>query len=231
MEAAKQARRGAAEGLCIIAREQTAGRGRHGRTWVSEKDAGLYFSMVLRPVIEARFLPLITLMSGIAVCDALGETGLEPDIKWVNDLLVNEKKISGILTETFDTSDGLAVIVGIGVNLRSSNYPPEVSWRATSIEAEGGPIVSADEFARMLTQRIGHLYPVLCNEGGPSRIIDEWRLRSSYFSGKRVRVHVPNETIEGTTDGVEETGALRLRRTDGSIAIIQAGEVETVRTQ
>src|SRR5688500_979079 len=142
-EALRQAKLGADEGLCILAREQTAGRGRHGRTWVSERDAGLYFSVLLRPAIETRFLPLITMMSGIAVCDALRETGLESDIKWVNDLLVNEKKISGILTETVDTADGMAVVVGIGVNLRSSNYPPDVSARATSIQAEGAGVVSA----------------------------------------------------------------------------------------
>ncbi len=231
VEAAEQARKGAAEGLCVIAREQTAGRGRHGRAWISERDAGLYFSIVLRPVIEARSLSLITLMSGIATCDALAETGLAPDIKWVNDILVNEKKISGILAETVDTANGMAVIVGIGVNLRSSNYPPDVSARATSIEAEGGQMLSADELAAMITRWMGHFYRVLCSEHGPRRIIDEWRRRSSYFSGKRVRVVLPNETIEGITDGLEETGALRLRRIDGSIAIIQAGEVETVRAQ
>jgi BirA family biotin operon repressor/biotin-[acetyl-CoA-carboxylase] ligase len=180
-------------------------------------------------MIEARFLPLITLMSGIAVCDALAETGLAPDIKWVNDILVNEKKISGILAETVDTANGLAVVVGIGVNLRSSNYPPDVAIRATSIEAEGGKIVSADEFAAMLARRISHFYPVLCHEGGPSRIIDEWRRRSSYFSGTRVRVVLPNETIEGTTDGLEENGSLRVRQIDGRTIIVQAGDVESVR--
>ena len=87
-EATKQAKLGADAGLCIIAGEQTAGRGRHGRTWVSEKDSGLYFSIVLRPKLESRFLPLITLMTGVAVHDTLKEFGIGPDIKWVNDILV-----------------------------------------------------------------------------------------------------------------------------------------------
>src|SRR5688572_14200132 len=91
-EALKQARLGADEGLCIVARQQTAGRGRHGRTWVSGKDAGLYFSIVLRPNLDTKFLPLITLMAGVAVYDTLQELGLKPDIKWVNDVLVDEKK-------------------------------------------------------------------------------------------------------------------------------------------
>src|SRR5436190_18936870 len=83
-EALKQARQGAGEGLCIVARQQTAGRGRHGRTWVSQKDAGLYFSIVLRPKIDTKSLPLITLMTGVAVHDTLQEFGVKPDIKWVN---------------------------------------------------------------------------------------------------------------------------------------------------
>src|SRR3990170_1198552 len=85
IEALKQARLGADEGVCIVARQQTAGRGRHGRVWVSEKDAGLYFSIVLRPKIQTQYLPLITLMAGIAVHDTLAEFGIAADIKWVND--------------------------------------------------------------------------------------------------------------------------------------------------
>src|SRR5688500_4411254 len=125
--ALKQARAGADEGLCIIARHQTAGRGRHGRTWVSEKGSGLYFSIVLRPKLDTKFLPLITLMAGVAVHDTLQELGLKPDIKWVNDVLVKEKKISGILAETTETNDGLAIVVGIGINIKPSNFPPEIA--------------------------------------------------------------------------------------------------------
>src|SRR5688572_4775518 len=99
-EAVNQAKRGAEEGLCVVARQQTAGRGRHGRTWISEKDAGLYFSIVLRPVIENRFFPLITLMTAIAVADTLKNIyKLETDIKWANDVHIKGKKISGILAE------------------------------------------------------------------------------------------------------------------------------------
>src|SRR5690606_31454803 len=120
-EALEAARSGAAEGLCIIARQQTAGRGRRGRTWISEKDAGLYLSIVLRPKLEPRFLPLITLMSGIAVHETLTELGMQPDLKWVNDVHINGRKISGILAETTDTPNGTAVVVGIGINIRPGN--------------------------------------------------------------------------------------------------------------
>src|SRR3954452_22944513 len=135
-EAADQARRGADEGLCVVARQQTDGRGRHGRTWISEPGAGLYLSVVLRPKIDTRLLTLITLMAGIAVFDALKEGGLQPDIKWANDVMIGDKKISGILAETVDTAKGIAVIVGMGLNLRSGDFPDEIALTATSIEAE-----------------------------------------------------------------------------------------------
>src|SRR5688572_8392446 len=133
-EALKQAKLGAEEGLCIVARQQTAGRGRYGRPWVSERDAGVYMSIVLRPKLEMHELPSITLMSGVAVHDALSEFGIKPDIKWVNDVLVIDRKIAGILAETTETSDGVAVVAGIGINLTSRNFPPDLVPTATSIE-------------------------------------------------------------------------------------------------
>ncbi len=229
-EAARQAKLGADEGLCVLARQQTAGRGRHGRIWASEADSGLYFSILLRPDIDIEFLPLITLMSGVAVNDALVELGLKPDIKWVNDLLVREKKISGILAETAETLKGLAVIVGIGINLTSRNFPDEIAATATSIAAETGQIVSAAEVAETLTKYLIYFYDLLCENDGPAEIVEHWRRRSTYFAGKSVRVTLASETLEGTTDGLEENGALRVRTADGSVKIIQAGDVERVRT-
>ena len=240
-EALKQARLGAEEGLCIVARQQTAGRGRHGRTWVSEPDAGLYFSIVLRPKIETQYLPLITLMTGVAVHDTLNELGIDADIKWVNDLHVDGKKICGILAETTDTPKGLAAIVGIGINIKSSNFPPEMADTATTIHAqlnsppyEGGVAASAgvvlpSALAESLTKFISYFYDILHGENGPAEIIDEWRKRSSYYSGKPVRVVLENETLEGTTDGLEPNGALRVRRNDGALTIVQAGDVEQLR--
>ncbi len=232
-EAARQARQGADEGLCVIASQQTAGRGRHGRTWSSERGSGLYFSIVLRPKLDTQFLPLITLMTGVAVYDTLKEFGVDPDIKWVNDILVRERKISGILAETVDTSTGLAVIVGVGINLTSRNFPDEIAEIATSIESESmmmGPR-ALDPLAveTKLAAFIGYWYEMLLSENGCSEIIQSWRHRSSYFSGKAVRVTLPTYTIEGTTDGLEENGALRMKTPDGSVTIVQAGDVERLR--
>ncbi len=230
-EALMQARQGAPEGLCIVARQQTAGRGRYGRTWFSQKNAGLYFSIVLRPKLEPRFMPLITLMAGVAVHDTLQEYGLKPDIKWVNDILVDEKKISGILAETAETADGLAVIVGIGINLTSNNFPPDIADTATSIDTQTGLKVAPEETAAALVNLLTYFYSMLISTDGPSTIVEEWKKRSSYYSGKRVCVTSGNETITGTTDGLEPNGALRVKRADESVSIIQAGDVERLRAE
>jgi len=228
-EATKQAKLGADAGLCIIAGEQTAGRGRHGRTWVSEKDSGLYFSIVLRPKLESRFLPLITLMTGVAVHDTLKEFGIGPDIKWVNDILVAEKKISGILAETVETPIGLAIVVGIGVNLTSRNFPDEIADTATSMEAETGKRILPDELAEVLTGYLSYFYDILSNGDGPFEILRHWQQRSSYFSDKPVRVTLDGIVIDGVTDGLEENGALRVKTVGGSVKIVQAGDVERLR--
>lgn len=229
-EALRQAKAGAAEGLCIVARQQTAGRGRHGRTWISESDAGLYFSIVLRPDIEIRFLPLLTLMAGVAVHDTLSEIGLRPDIKWVNDVMVNGRKISGILAETTDTSNGLAVIVGIGINLRRSSLPPELADNATSVEEELDRQITPTEVVQTLTKHLARNYARLTDIDGPPKIIDAWRERSSYFEGKAVRVALENETFTGVTDGLEENGALRVKRAGGETTIVQAGDIQQLRS-
>lgn len=230
-EAAKQARQGAGEGVCVIARSQTAGRGRHSRAWFSEKDAGLYFSIILRPTIEVRSLPLITLMTGVAAYDTLKEFGVKPDIKWVNDILVGEKKIAGILAETVETDKGLAVIVGIGINLKFANLPDEIGETATSIKAETGRMITSDELSEKLTHFLTYFYNILSDATGPNEIIEHWRKRSTYFSGKAVRVTVNHQVFEGVTDGLEENGALRVKSSDGSVRIVQAGDVEKLRSQ
>jgi len=227
-EALKRAREGADEGLCIVARQQTAGRGRRGRTWVSEKDAGLYFTIILRPQIDAEHLPLITLMAGIAVHDLLASYRLHPDIKWVNDVTVNDKKIAGILAEATETDSGIAVVLGIGINIAapSAHLP-----NATCLKDEGAAgDLSRSFLANELAKFIQYWYQELNTEDGKAKVIKHLSLRSSYFSGKPVKVALEHETLTGVTDGLESTGALRVKRPDGSVAIIHAGDVELLRS-
>src|SRR5260370_11600577 len=124
LEAMRQAKAGATEGLCIVAREQTNGRGRLDRVWQSPRDAGLYFGMILRPRLEMSSWPLITLMAALAVCDALMKAcDVRADIKWPNDICINDRKLCGILVETIETESSVAAIVGVGINLTSYNLP------------------------------------------------------------------------------------------------------------
>ncbi len=230
IEALNQAKQGANEGLGIIARQQIAGRGRHGRTWISEKDAGLFFSLVLRPKIETKFFPLITLMSAVAVYDILKKLyNLKPDIKWANDIHIGGKKICGILAEMTETKKGLAVVVGIGINLTSSNFPPEFKEAATSVEEETRQKPDVEKLLQSLTKKMSFYYEIFKSENGAETIRQAWMHRSSYALGRKVRAVLENETIYGDTRGIEENGALRVETESGEIRIIQAGDVEMLR--
>jgi BirA family biotin operon repressor/biotin-[acetyl-CoA-carboxylase] ligase len=231
LEAARLASEGAPEGLCVVAREQTAGRGRLDRRWVSPKDAGLYFSIVFRPQFQQSDWPLLTLMAAVAVHDALLEAcALEADIKWPNDLLVNEKKICGILAETVETNKGRAVIVGIGVNLTEHSYPETLALEATAVETVTGQSEQLEVLLTTLITALAQYYGVLNESDGPKSIIAAWSHRSSYAEGKMVRVIESNDSFVGTTRGLESDGALRLETSEGKIKIVRAADVTTIRS-
>lgn len=230
LEAARQAVAGAAEGLSVVAAEQTAGRGRLQRQWVSPKGAGLYFSIVLRPQFEQSAWPLLTLMAAVAVHDALLDAcALETDIKWPNDILVDEKKLCGILAETVETSLGRAVIVGIGINLKHNSFPTEFAGVATSVEVAANQIPEMEAVLTDLISALASYYKLLQGPGGPEEIVREWCARSSYAEGKRIKVTESNGSFAGTTRGLEPDGALRVETDDGEIRIVRAGDITGVR--
>jgi BirA family biotin operon repressor/biotin-[acetyl-CoA-carboxylase] ligase len=168
-------------------------------------------------------------MSGVAVYDTLTEIGLRPDIKWPNDVLVGEKKICGILAEMCESRKGLAVVVGIGINLTSKNFPPELVDAATSIEAELGRSAAVSDLELALLKYFEYFYRRLCDVDGPTETLTEWERRSSYGNGRRVRVTLENGSITGVTDGLESNGALRVRSGDASVVVVQAGDVQRLR--
>ena len=231
-EAARQAALGAPEGLCVVAREQTAGRGRRERGWVSPKDAGLYLSVVLRPALEAGFWPLITLAAALAVRDALEEAcGLGADIKWPNDLLAGGRKLCGILAETAEGARGRAVVLGVGVNLRRGSFPEELADTATSVEEQTGRAPDLERLLEALTRALALRYEALHAEGGAADVLREWQRRSTYARGRRVRVALAAETFEGTTRGLEPDGALRVETEEGTIRAVRAGDVTALRAR
>lgn len=229
-EVARQAQAGAPEGLCVVAREQTAGRGRRERAWVSPKDAGLYLSILVRPQFDAAQWPLLTLAAALAACDALAEAcDLRADIKWPNDLLARGRKLCGILAEAVETRRGRACIVGIGINLDDRAFPAEIARHATSVEAETGAPPNCERLLEALMRSFACRYARLYEPEGARATVAAWSEASSFAAGRRVRVVLEAGSFEGTTRGLEEDGALRVEMGDGEMRIVRAGDVTALR--
>jgi BirA family transcriptional regulator, biotin operon repressor / biotin---[acetyl-CoA-carboxylase] ligase len=224
--AAALAAEGAPHGVVVAAQQQTAGRGRRGATWQSPPGAGLYFSIIVRPVPQAASrkpqapLSLITLAAGVGVRDGISAaTGLAADLKWPNDLLVNRRKLSGILAEGHALGTALqAVVIGVGVNLAPAAYPPEVSARATSLEGELGRLIDRDQvFAVILRALCDRLAAI---DGEPGDILQAWRAASPSAVGTGVEW----EGHRGVTAGIDDSGALLVNTSTGVERII-AGDI------
>ena len=229
-EAMNHAQMGAPEGLCIVAEGQHAGRGREGRKWHSEPGAGLYMSMVLRPKLEIRELPVLTLLTAIAVHDSVLQlSSVQPDIKWPNDILVGEKKISGILLETCDTDIGTAVIVGIGVNISNKAIPEDLRQKSTSIKELVGKEPQFSSVLQSVTHNLAVNYQGFLGNRNITDILGAWSARSSYATGKIVKVTTRIETFYGETMGLDSYGALRVKTEQGRVLSVTAGDVMAVR--
>jgi len=217
---------GEPHGALVLAEEQTAGRGRLGRSWYSEKASGIYLSLILRPQLAVQQAPLLTLAAGLAARDAVVEaTGLEVDIRWPNDLLVGGKKFCGILTEMQAEADRVRhVVVGIGVNVNHPKIPAELEGIATSLHLAGGRPCSRLELVAGLLHAFEGYYDTLLNEG-PAPLLARFGEVSSYAKGKRVRVTAPREGFTGTTAGLDAMGCLLVRRDDGEVVPVLAGDV------
>ena len=224
--ALRMAAEGAPHGTVVLAEEQTAGRGRFGRVWYSEKSTGIYTSIILRPSLAPSAAPAITLMAGLAAREAIERsTGLAPDIRWPNDLLLDGKKLSGILTEMSAEVDRLhAVVVGIGINVNHSQIPEELRSIATSLRLEGGKVYSRVQITAALLDQMEKYYQALLKDGSEA-IARQWEIASSYARGKRVRVFTGREEFQATTSGLDPTGALRIRRDGGREELLVAGEI------
>lgn len=214
---------GAPHGAAVLAKRQSAGRGRRGRSWLSE-EGGLYCSVVLRPDFSLEKAPQLTLTAALAVREAIqSAAGLSAGIKWPNDLLLGGKKVSGILTE-LQTAPGQppAVIVGIGVNVAQQAFSEEVAPIALSLEQAGGKTDAKALFYAILAALEEKL--TLLSEKGFSAILEEYA-RHSVTLGRRVRILGVDSVQEGVAEALDELGMLLLRKDDGSLARIASGDV------
>ena len=221
---------GEPEGAVILAEEQSAGRGRAGRTWHSERAAGIYATLLLRPKISPVQAPLLTMMAGLSAHAAIqAQTGLQLDLKWPNDLVLNGKKLGGILTEMYaDTSLVRFVIVGIGINVNQEKFPAELASIATSLRAETGRNLSRVELLARLLREFETDYNRFLREGAKS-VTDRFTKASSYAVGKKVRVTNGGDTFTGVTAGLAPEGLLQVERDDGKVVTVIAGDVTELR--
>ena len=222
--AARLAREGCPSGTIVGADEQTAGIGRHGHSWHSEAGAGLYASFVLRAVTEGHALPLMMLVLGLAARDAIARTsGLAPDLRWPNDVLLDEKKCAGILAQV----EGDAIVAGIGINVGHTEFPQEIRDLATSL-ALAGASVTREDLLVALSRAIDEHCETLVSEG-PSAILNKFTRASSYAAGRRVRVDQAGAVVEGVTCGLDPSGFLLVRQDNGVETTILAGGVRPIR--
>ena len=220
----------APEFTCVTADEQTAGRGRRDRTWHSVAGEGLYLSVLLQPEIAAEKIPLLSLMTAIAVAETIIQlAALSVDIKWPNDVLVNNHKVGGILIESTSTHhEPPRVIIGIGVNLNQQTFPAELAATATSLKIVTGKNFAVTIFRDRLLDRIAFWYEELRAQR-EHKILSRWQELSTYAFSKQVIIIFDHEEISGETAGLNKSGALRLKTATGKIITILAGEIKHLR--
>ena len=212
-EAARLAADGCPSGTIVGAVEQTAGQGRLGRHWHSSPGDGLYVSFIVR----VSHIPARTLAAGLAARAAIAEiTGVQCDLRWPNDLLARGRKLAGILVN----SEPSALVIGIGINLNHQSFPPDLAPIATSLAIESGHPVHRDTLLPALTTQIDDWLP-----RDPTEVIAEFQRISSYAWGRRVTA---DDSLTGITAGLDPTGFLLLRKDNGEVVRVLAGNVRPV---
>lgn len=243
LAAMEAAAAGAPEGTALLAEEQTAGRGRGGHAWHSARSTGIYCSAILRPALAPADALRLSLMTGLAVRQAVTEvTGVAPDLRWPNDLLLQGKKFCGILIEmNAEVTRVRYAVVGIGMNVNHAEFPEDLRDLATSLRVETGRSWSRVELAGALLKSLDREYRALTSvgnesggppfrpvlpEGGEQDLFRRFEAASSSARGRRVHVE-ESGGYDGITDGLDERGFLRVR-TENGVRIVLSGGVRPV---
>jgi BirA family transcriptional regulator, biotin operon repressor / biotin---[acetyl-CoA-carboxylase] ligase len=221
---------GEPEGTVVLAEEQTAGRGRAGRAWHSDRGTGLYFTLLLRPKLSPAQAPLLTMLAGLSAHTAIeAQTALNVELKWPNDLLLNGKKFGGILTEMHAEPSAVRfVIVGIGINVNQEKFSSELAATATSLRKESGKLHYRLELLVRLLAQFENDYNRFLREG-PAFVVERFQSVSSFAQGRRVRVDTGTDSYLGTTAGLSPEGLLLVGKDNGPVVIVIAGDVSEVR--
>lgn len=213
------------EGMVVAAEEQTSGRGRLGRSWISPKGTGIWMSIVLKPNISPMVAPRSTLIGAAAVYTALKDMGISVGIKWPNDIVINGKKICGILTEMNAEIERVNyVIMGIGINVNMESFPDELKEKATSLKNELGNEVDRKKLVANILNNFEVFYEEFKNTGDISRVIEICK-EGSLLINKEVRVINGNNEVICTVIDIDDEGELIVKHKDGTIKRVISGEV------
>ena len=215
---------GVEEGTVIFADQQTAGRGRNGHDWHSEPRTAILASVVLRPKILPAQSLWLSLMAGVAVHEAILRTcGISCDLRWPNDLLIERKKVCGILTEISADAEQLRfAVIGIGINVNQPSFPADIDALATSLQIETGKQWSRTEVLVALLKSLGAQYQTALAAGGEESLLRRVESISSYVRGKRVHVD-EGGGYDGVTDGLDARGFLRVRTAESMRTVLSGG--------
>lgn len=226
--AKKIANDGCSHGTIIVSEKQTMGRGRVGREWKSYNNEGLWFTIVLRPDLEPENVQIVTLAASVAVVEGILETqGIVCGIKWPNDIILDDCKLGGILTElSAEPGHVNYVVVGIGININqdSNTFEDEIKNRATSLKIHTGKHVSRVRVLESILTRFEDIYRIVL-QGNAKEIIDKWS-RYSVTLGKEVKIRFKNIEYNGLAQSVASDGKLIVKCNDGVIREISAGEIQ-----
>lgn len=217
--------KGGGEGAVVLAEEQTKGRARQGRSWYSPPGKGIWMSIALQPQLSQQLLPQLTLLIAVAVCQAIHKvTNLQPDIKWPNDILVNDKKVCGILLEvTNEQPDYVIIGIGISVNLDKIDYSAELYDVATSLQIVMGHPIDRVSLAVQCLYELERLYLQYKQHGfTPIRLL--WEAQSITV-GRRVVISMPSHTVSGIAQRLNEIGALVIQDETGCEQHIFTGDL------
>jgi len=213
---------GAPQGSTFLAEEQTAGRGRGSNSWLSERSTGIYCSVILRPALPPSDVLILSLAAGLAVQAAIQQVDsrVAPDLKWPNDLLIDGKKVCGILTEmNSEATQVRHIVVGIGINVNQPSFPPEL--QAASLRMVTGSEWSRVEVAAALLKSLDREYRgLLENRDAMQSIMRRFEQGSSWAYGRKVRIEESYSALEGTTAGLDARGFLQLRTPHGMQTVL-----------
>ena len=230
LAAMQAAAAGEPEGAVFVGEQQTAGRGRGGHSWESAQSVGIYCSVVLRPVLPPADALLLSLIAGIAVAEAVEQTtGLHPDLRWPNDVLLDGRKFCGVLTEmNAEPTRVRYVVVGVGINVNQGSFTGELEAIATSLRIQTGREWSRVELAAALLKSLDGEYRKLIVGGATARaaILRTFEARSSFARARQVLVE-EDGGYQGVTEGLDDRGFL-LVRTDAGLRTVFSGGVRAV---